>query len=239
MTAICVLGLAGFVSACEKKERHPNHPEVPGAMETGNTAKEAQAINREAQPAQDPQTQGLVAQGKAAQPDHGHDEGHPAGGAEALHSARAEVGPTKGNKATGVIELTRDGERVHITGKISGLAKNAEHGFHIHEKGDCSSPDGKSAGDHFATAGHPHGAPDADKAQRHTGDFGNINSNKQGVANLDLWSDLPLLTQGEHFVVGRAFVVHAGRDDLKTQPSGDAGARIGCGVIVASPSQAH
>lgn len=132
----------------------------------------------------------------------------------------------------GVVKLERKGERVHITGEIEGL-EPGQHGFHIHEVGDCSGPNAKTAGGHFAASRHVHGDPKG-AGGHHAGDFGNITANNAGVAKLDLWSDLPLLTQGEQFVVGRAFVVHEGRDDLKTQPSGDSGDRIACGVIKTS-----
>jgi Cu-Zn family superoxide dismutase len=102
------------------------------------------------------------------------------------------------------------------------------HGFHIHEKGDCSAADASSAGGHFNPTGKPHGGPDSDA--RHAGDFGNIEADATGNARYSrTFSDLTL--DGESSIIGKAIIVHQKADDLKTQPSGDAGGRIGCGVI--------
>ena len=103
-----------------------------------------------------------------------------------------------------------------------------DHGFHVHEKGDLSAPDLSSAGGHYNPTGHPHAGPKADK--RHMGDLGNLSANTQGVATLD-YVDPALRLDGEHSIVGKSVIVHAGRDDLKTQPSGDSGSRIAGGVI--------
>lgn len=143
--------------------------------------------------------------------------------------------PTRNQTVEGVLVLERQGERVHITGTVTGLTEGL-HGFHIHETGDCSAPDATSAGGHFAPEGHPHGSPDDPEQRHHSGDFGNIDADAQGVARVDLWSSLPLLTMGPQYVVGRAFIVHAGKDDLRSQPSGDAGGRVACGVIRQGPS---
>ena len=141
--------------------------------------------------------------------------------------------PTLGNAVVGHLEMANEGNKVHITGEVSGLRKKGEHGFHIHEMGDCSGPDGKTAGEHFAPLGHPHGPPGA-QATHHTGDFGNLSADQNGVAHVDVWTELPLLTAGQHYVVGRSFIVHEGKDGLTTQPSGNAGARVACGVIEAA-----
>jgi Cu-Zn family superoxide dismutase len=108
--------------------------------------------------------------------------------------------------------------------EVGGLTPG-KHGFHIHEFGDVSSPDGASAGGHYNPDGHMHGGPDSQ--ERHAGDFGNIEANQEGVATVNIDAkDLKL-----HFVIGRSFVVHAKADDLKSQPSGDAGGRVAVGVI--------
>ncbi len=104
------------------------------------------------------------------------------------------------------------------------------HGLHIHEKGDCSAPDGSSAGGHFNAAGNPHAAP-ADKA-RHNGDLGNIEVGADGKGHLEITSDLLTVSPGPDSVVGRSVIFHEKADDLKTQPTGAAGARYGCGVIL-------
>ena len=114
-----------------------------------------------------------------------------------------------------------------VKARITGLTPGT-HGFHVHEFGDCSAADFTSAGGHFNPMTQPHGAPTA--SMRHVGDLGNIEANADGVATLDL-SDSQVALSGMHGVVGRAVIVHAKADDLKTQPTGDAGGRLGCGVI--------
>lgn len=136
----------------------------------------------------------------------------------------AVILPTKGNKVKGVLKLQQKGDTLHITGRIRGLTPG-KHGFHIHEYGDLTAADGTSAGGHFNPTGAPHAGPDADK--RHAGDLGNIEADEKGVAMVKVMVKEPQL----HFIVGRSFVVHAGADDLKSQPSGDAGPRVGVGVI--------
>lgn len=135
----------------------------------------------------------------------------------------AVVRPTKGNKTRGVLRLMQTEEGMRIMGQIRNLTPG-KHGFHIHQFGDLRGPDGTSAGGHFSPEMDKHGAPG--KAS-HAGDLGNITANAQGVARVDtLATDTAL-----HFVLGRAFVVHAGADDLESQPSGDAGPRVGLAVI--------
>ncbi|WP_164103414.1 superoxide dismutase family protein [Candidatus Laterigemmans baculatus] len=131
--------------------------------------------------------------------------------------------PTEGNKTRGMLRLSQMGKDLKITGKIRNLTPG-EHGFHIHEFGDLRSKDGTAAGGHFNPTGHEHGAPGE---KSHVGDLGNITANEQGVATVNIVSkDTPL-----GLILGRAFVVHAGKDDLKSQPSGDAGPRVATGVI--------
>lgn len=132
--------------------------------------------------------------------------------------------PTKGYSVSGVVHLKQDGGVVHLTGKIEGLSPG-KHGFHIHELGDVSAEDGSSAGGHYAPKGHQHGKPG--KAQHHAGDLGNITATQQGVAVIDKKSKDFKISD----VLGRTIVVHAGADDLQSQPSGDAGPRAALGVI--------
>jgi Cu-Zn family superoxide dismutase len=98
----------------------------------------------------------------------------------------------------------------------------------VHELGDCTAPDGTSAGGHFNPEGMPHGAP-AD-AQRHVGDLGNLTADDSGMAHYERTDDVIALS-GDHSIVGRGIIVHAGADDLTSQPTGAAGARVACGVI--------
>jgi superoxide dismutase, Cu-Zn family len=140
---------------------------------------------------------------------------------------------TRGQQARGVIEFTQTRRGVRITGTVGGLEPGL-HGFHIHEFGDLRSPDGKSAGDHFNPTGEKHGAPGHE--QHHYGDLGNIEANQEGVATVNILADWMKL----HFIVGRGLVVHAGADDLESQPSGDAGDRAAVGVIgIAQPQAAR
>ncbi|MCA9163634.1 MAG: superoxide dismutase family protein [Planctomycetales bacterium] len=149
--------------------------------------------------------------------EHDHDVKKPTEGVAVLL-------PTKGNDVRGVILLRQEGDTVHLRGKVWNLSPG-KHGFHIHQFGDLRAADGKSAGGHFSPNDHPHGGPD--DAKHHAGDFGNITANEEGVAMVEKQSkDLKL-----HFAIGRAIVVHEKADDLKSQPSGDAGARIAIGVI--------
>ncbi|MEZ6133181.1 MAG: superoxide dismutase family protein [Planctomycetaceae bacterium] len=131
---------------------------------------------------------------------------------------------TKGNDTSGTLMLTQQDDYVHVKGSVHGLTPG-EHGFHIHEFGDLRDPSGKSAGGHFNPHGTKHGGPE-DK-ERHPGDLGNITADANGMAKVDKKAKGLKL----HFVLGRSFVVHAGKDDLKSQPSGDAGARVAVGVI--------
>ncbi len=143
--------------------------------------------------------------------------------------AIAELNPTQGNEVKGTVSFTQTAPgRVRVVASLTGLSPG-EHGFHIHETGDCSAPDATSAGGHFNPMNEPHGAPTA--AQHHVGDLGNITANAYGQASLD--TVFPLLQlEGTNSIIGRAVVVHAGKDDLTSQPSGDAGARVACGVII-------
>jgi superoxide dismutase, Cu-Zn family len=143
--------------------------------------------------------------------------------------AIAVISPTQGQKVAGVVRFHRDGDAVHVTGELAGLTPSAKHGFHLHEYGDCTAPDGSSAGGHFAPEAHPHGAPDP--AAHHAGDLGNVEADAAGHAMVDVTVRGLGLASGERAIVGRAVVVHAQPDDLTSQPAGNAGARVGCGVV--------
>src|SRR5262245_5060916 len=149
-----------------------------------------------------------------------------------VKKAVAVLTPTEGNNVRGVVTFTQAGANVRVVAQIEGLTPG-KHGFHIHEWGDCSSKDGSAAGGHFNPAGAQHGAPDA--AQRHAGDMGNIEAKQDGVARLE-FND-PVMKMSDHgSIIGRGMIVHANPDDMKTQPTGNAGGRLACGVIgVAKP----
>lgn len=136
--------------------------------------------------------------------------------------------PTEGNSAQGVVNFRRTGDGIAVSANIEGLEANAQHGFHIHQYGDCTAPDGSSAGGHFNPTGERHGSRHDE--ERHAGDLGNLESNADGIATLE-YIDERLTMDGANSILGRGMVVHAQADDYETQPTGDAGGRIGCGVI--------
>lgn len=129
----------------------------------------------------------------------------------------------------GVVLFTALDHGVEISARLTGLTPG-QHGFHIHEFGDCSAPDGSSAGPHFNPEGKPHGAPGADAS--HAGDYGNLEADANGHATLKLVSHRITLDQSATGVLGRSVIIHDKPDDLTSQPTGNAGGRIGCGVIV-------
>jgi Cu-Zn family superoxide dismutase len=135
--------------------------------------------------------------------------------------------PTQGNKAQGIVTFTQEEGGVRVVAKLTDVPKGV-HGFHIHEFGDCSSTDGTSAGGHFNPTGMAHAGPSAEK--RHVGDLGNITADDQGNAQLD-YLDKQLAFSGANSIIGHAVILHANPDDFTTQPTGNAGGRIACGVI--------
>jgi superoxide dismutase, Cu-Zn family len=155
--------------------------------------------------------------------------------APVIDRAVAVLIPTSGNEGVrGQVQFTREDGGIRVTGTIEGLTPG-QHGFHVHQNGDCSAPDGTSAGGHFNPERHPHSGPDS--PPRHVGDLGNLVADDQGRASVDRL-DSPLRFEGVDSVIGRAVIVHAGADDFTTQPTGNAGARVACGVIgIGAPVQ--
>lgn len=147
-------------------------------------------------------------------------------------SARANLEPTKGNATRGEVTFQQAGAAVRVAGRLSGLKPNAEHGFHVHEKGDCSSGDGMSTGGHFNPGGKAHGHHAG--SERHAGDMPNLRADANG--NAEFRFDVPGLTigAGAADIVGKGLIVHRDPDDYKTQPAGNAGPRIACAVIARS-----
>jgi Cu-Zn family superoxide dismutase len=145
--------------------------------------------------------------------------------------ATAQLQPTKGNKTIGEATFEQAGDKVHAVIYVQGLKPGQEHGLHIHEVGDCSSGDGMSAKGHFNPYGKPHGQPGT--SERHAGDLPALKAGKDGRAKIDVTVDAITVTPGAASVVGRGLIIHADPDDYKTQPTGNAGARIACGVIKA------
>lgn len=145
--------------------------------------------------------------------------------------ATAQLQPTKGSKAFGEATFEQVGDKVHVVVFVQGLKPDQEHGLHIHEVGDCSSGDGMSTKGHFNPYGKPHGNPGG--AERHAGDLPALKANKAGRANVQVDVSGITVTPGPASIIGRGLIVHADPDDYKTQPTGNAGARIACGVIQA------
>jgi Cu-Zn family superoxide dismutase len=142
--------------------------------------------------------------------------------------------PTGTNKVSGTVTFTPVSDGVQVHAEIAGLTPG-KHGFHVHEFGDCSAADASSAGGHFNPTNQPHAGPDA--AARHEGDMGNVEADASGNAKLDYIDHQISIGNDVKSAIGRSVVVHAKPDDLKTQPSGDAGGRIACGVIGWAKSQ--
>jgi len=142
--------------------------------------------------------------------------------------AVAVLNPTQGSIAQGTIYFSRATDGVRLDGEITGL-KPGRHGFHIHERGDCSAPDAASAGGHFNPTGMPHAAPY--EVKRHMGDLGNIVADASGIAKFSQVDHAAKL-EGPNSIIGHAVIIHADPDDFKTQPAGNAGKRVACGVIV-------
>jgi Cu-Zn family superoxide dismutase len=152
-----------------------------------------------------------------------------------VEMAVAVVHPLGENKVKGKVTFTQKEGGVEIVAELTGLTPG-EHGFHVHEFGDCSMADGKCAGGHFNPTGAPHGGPDS--AERHAGDLGNIKAGADGKATYKRLDKMVSLN-GRNSVIGRSVIIHAKADDLKTQPSGDAGDRIGCGTIGIADPKMH
>jgi Cu-Zn family superoxide dismutase len=151
----------------------------------------------------------------------------PATGPKKVTRAVAVLSPTASNTAAGTVQFSAGAGGVAVSATLKGLAPGA-HGFHVHEFGDCTAPDGSSAGGHFNPKGTPHGAPT--ESAHHAGDLGNVTAAADGTATLQ-WTDAAMKLDGPDGVIGHAVIVHANPDDLKTQPTGNAGGRVACGVV--------
>jgi Cu-Zn family superoxide dismutase len=146
-------------------------------------------------------------------------------------TAVAQLQPRSGSNVSGTVKFTQIGDVVRVTGEITGHTKGPK-GFHIHEKGDCSDDKGMSTGGHFNPEKHTHGGPY--DPTKHSGDLGNIVFNDQGIARIDFTvGDISVSKDAPDGIIGRAVIVHAATDDLKTDPTGNAGGRVACGVIQA------
>jgi len=143
--------------------------------------------------------------------------------------ASAHLSPTEGNTVHGHVTFRQEeNDSVRIIAEVSGLTPGA-HGFHIHEKGDCSAPDASSAGGHFNPQQTEHGK--AGEGVHHAGDLPSLEADAEGIARINVELNGITIT-GDHSIVGRGLIVHADPDDFTTQPTGNAGARVACAVIL-------
>ena len=143
----------------------------------------------------------------------------------------AKLEPTRGNATSGTVSFVQTGDGVQVSGEVRGLKPDSEHGFHIHEKGDCSSGDGMSTGGHYNPGGKPHGAHGA--GEHHTGDLPSLKADKYGVAAFSFVSRSISVAGPTNDITGKGLIVHRDPDDYKTQPTGNAGPRLACAVIAA------
>jgi Cu-Zn family superoxide dismutase len=149
-------------------------------------------------------------------------------GAGSGPGAVANLESTKGNTAKGTVTFTQVGDKVRVSANLTGLKPDAEHGFHVHDKGDCSSGDGMSAAGHYNPAGKAHGEQAGD---HHAGDMPNVRSDAYGNANATFEVSALSIGGGAADIVGHGLIVHRDPDDYKSQPAGNAGPRIACAVI--------
>lgn len=145
----------------------------------------------------------------------------------AVQDAVTIIKPTKGNNVQGLVTFSPVEGGIKIVADIANL-KPGKHGFHIHEFGDCSAEDGSSAGGHFNPTKMKHGGPNSE--ERHAGDLGNLEADERGYAHYERIDKVLKLT-GPESIVGKSVIIHADPDDFFTQPTGNSGGRLGCGVI--------
>lgn len=142
--------------------------------------------------------------------------------------AEARLEPRSGSTVTGTVSFQGVGQKVRVEARIAGLTPG-EHGFHVHEAGDCSAADASSAKGHFNPAGRAHGHHGG--SDRHAGDMPNLVADASGRASLSAEVDMLSLTEGPAGVLNRSVVIHADPDDYKSQPAGNSGKRVACGTI--------
>lgn len=142
-------------------------------------------------------------------------------------SATAVLNPTEGNEVSGRVAFARTDKGILVIAEVHGLTPG-KHGFHIHEYGDCSAPDASSAGGHYNPTKQPHGSPEDEN--HHVGDLGNLVADENGDAYYEQYNTI-LTLDGDESIIGKSVIVHADADDLVSQPTGNAGGRVACGVI--------
>jgi len=227
MAITALLGTALTIGACQSGSKPPPPGETPQAVSPVATLTvtppsapaEAAAVPEDGTPPKPavvvPQLPGAV-------------KVHSLANTTKAQCAIAGLGASRGKvKGSIVLEELAEGG-VSIKGTITGLTPG-RHGFHVHEHGNCDSADGLSAGGHFDPTQAPHGAMEA--THSHVGDLGNIVADASGRAVIDVIKKPATLQAGPSSFLGKSFIVHSGADDLKSQPAGDSGSRIGCGII--------
>ncbi len=143
--------------------------------------------------------------------------------------AVAKLEAASGSAVWGSVSFVEVANGVLVRADVRNLRGSGQFGFHVHEKGDCSSGDGMSAGGHFNPGGKPHAH--FGKPERHAGDLANLRSDGEGNATYSFETTLLTVRPGANSVVGRAIVIHANADDYASQPAGNSGPRIACGLI--------
>jgi len=146
---------------------------------------------------------------------------------DVINKAVVKLHPTEGNTVNGVVWFTKVVGGIKVEGHIEGLPAGT-HGFHIHQFGDCSASNGKSAGGHFNPDGNEHGSRMA--AVRHTGDLGNITADSTGSAEFSFVDEI-ISFSGKRSILSKGVIIHEVADDLSSQPTGAAGSRLACGVV--------
>lgn len=143
--------------------------------------------------------------------------------------------PSTGSSPHGMVHFQETPDGVEVRVDLTGVPPGV-HGFHVHEKGDCADS-GNAAGGHFNPTNMPHAAPDA--TSHHAGDFGNVTAEANGEIHTRFTTRSITVREGTRSVVGRAVVLHASSDDLRTQPSGNAGRPIACGIVSVMAGSMH
>jgi Cu-Zn family superoxide dismutase len=213
---------AAVIAACEPRNPDPSDAEPPDGNPAPGAPPTASAGPRSPVPTPSPTLSQSSPGAPAATVVPPADDSHMA--------AQANLQPVGHGGARGVVEFFPDAQGgMTIQARITGLPPG-EHGLHIHEIGDCSAPDGTAAGEHLAPENDEHGSPASAHDAHHVGDLGNVTAGDDGTAVLTIHDD-ELMVHGDHGVAGRAVVVHTNKDDLVTQPSGNSGDPIACGVV--------
>lgn len=150
-------------------------------------------------------------------------------------SAIAVLSPTEGSSVYGAVTFVRSGGIALMQVNMTGFKPNSTHGLHIHESGDCTARDGSTAGGHFNPTSAQHGGPN--DAARHSGDLGNITADSKGEIYAAFEVGEVAFGTGQDSIIGRGLIVHADKDDLKSQPAGNSGARAACGMITRNPDK--